>query len=196
MITEPGTLPDDDPKEIAYHEAGHAVVSVELGRAVEYVTIEAGTQPGGLLLLGHIKNSDPLRRPPYDPFRDRARNEFWVNREILICYAGPAADERLTGSMNHDGAEGDYEEAFRWSSWLHHENRTMILPHIDYLLTRARRMIQAAPTWDSIVAVAEDLLERRRITGTRVRKLCRATSPGLGRQRYHRCLPYVMRTDE
>src|SRR4051812_47558937 len=76
----------------AYHEAGHAVAALALGRPVRYVSVLPGRE-----LLGWCEFGKATFRP----------SEDWLEREILIALAGVAAQARHTGEYDWDGATRD-----------------------------------------------------------------------------------------
>src|SRR5882762_5398168 len=76
----------------AYHEAGHAVVALALGRTVHRVTILPEREH-----LGQCEFRKGGLRP----------SEDWLEREILIALGGIAAEARHTGVYAWDGAARD-----------------------------------------------------------------------------------------
>src|SRR5215813_5236706 len=80
----------------AYHEAGHAVVALALGRPVHRVSILPDRER-----LGTCEFGKAVFRP----------SEDWLEREILIAVAGLAAEARQTGKYAWEGAARDYTYA-------------------------------------------------------------------------------------
>src|SRR5262249_4060201 len=85
-------------KKIAYHEAGHAVVSHPLGQRIGKITIMPPSPA-----LGYAQ------KMPDD-------NEFVMSREqlfadIAMALAGRAADERFS-DLIHTGASNDFKQAY------------------------------------------------------------------------------------
>jgi ATP-dependent Zn protease len=76
----------------AYHEAGHAVVALALGRPVNRVTTVPGQKRAG---------SCEFHKGTFRPSDD------WLEREILIALGGVAAEARHTGTYAWDGAAHD-----------------------------------------------------------------------------------------
>jgi hypothetical protein len=76
----------------AWHEAGHAVVALSLGRPVQKVTILPDD-----LRLGRCEFQKATFRP----------SEDWLEREMLISLAGAAAEALHTGRYDWDGAFED-----------------------------------------------------------------------------------------
>src|ERR1700677_1501804 len=85
---------DNHDRTTAYHEAGHAVVALILGRPVQCVSI----LPDGER-LGVCEFGKGTHRPSQD----------WLEREILIALGGIAAEARLTGIYAWDSARRDQQ---------------------------------------------------------------------------------------
>ena len=81
----------------AYHEAGHAVMALSLGRLIQKVTILPGKSQFGETRLGvcEIGKGDP-----------KLRKEF-AEDEVLILFAGMVAEARFTGQYCQTGATQD-----------------------------------------------------------------------------------------
>jgi hypothetical protein len=92
----------------AYHEAGHAVAAIALGRGVRLVTIVPDREAG---LLGNcICDSLPgLAADPHNP-NARGRRAL-VEQEIMICYAGSVAQDHCRSGYRHISAEDDHIQA-------------------------------------------------------------------------------------
>src|SRR5687767_13873734 len=78
----------------AYHEAGHAVVALALGRPVHKVSILPDRE-----LLGVCEFAKGMFRP----------SEDWLEREALIALGGVAAEARFTGDYCWDSAGRDLQ---------------------------------------------------------------------------------------
>jgi hypothetical protein len=97
-------------KEVAYHEAGHAVAAVVYGQSFRYLTIRPDKEEG---TLGHVtypglskglRESLEFRKPT-----DKQRMD--MERHVITSFAGGQAQARLRGRHDHVGARGDYESA-------------------------------------------------------------------------------------
>jgi ATP-dependent Zn protease len=76
----------------AYHEAGHAVVAMILGRPVESVSVLPNRQ-----FLGMCRFHKGVFRPSKD----------WLEQEILISLGGLASEAMHSGEYAWDGAARD-----------------------------------------------------------------------------------------
>src|SRR5580658_7689333 len=78
----------------AYHEAGHAVVALALGRPVQRVSVLPDRVHLGLCEFG---------KGAFRPTED------WLEREMLIALGGVAAEARHTDNYAWDGAARDLQ---------------------------------------------------------------------------------------
>src|SRR3954447_26805836 len=92
----PNLMESSSDKATAYHEAGHAVMALALGRPVAGVSVRAAREHLGICEFGKA-----VFRP----------SEDWLEREILISLAGLAAEARHTGEYSWDAASRDNDYA-------------------------------------------------------------------------------------
>jgi ATP-dependent Zn protease len=143
------------PEATAYHEAGHAVVSLALGRPVGRVSLVARTD-----LLGSCE----LRKPVFRPSED------WLEREILIALAGLAAEARHTGAHAWDGAARDRRYALELAEQRAGSGRKAerlerrLLAKVEHLLGREAH-------WLAVERIAAELLRVGQISGRAARHL-------------------------
>lgn len=78
----------------AYHEAGHAVIPLALGRPAQQISVLPDRDS-----LGQYEFGKNVFRP----------SEDWLEREILIALGGIAAEAVYTGRYAWDGASRDEE---------------------------------------------------------------------------------------
>lgn len=81
----------------AYHEAGHAVMAVSLGRSIHKATIVAARLQTGGVRLGAVKMQQGRSKSTQD----------WLEDEVLILFAGMVAEAHFTGSYCQRGAASD-----------------------------------------------------------------------------------------
>jgi len=70
----------------AYHEAGHAVMAVSLGRPIEKVTIAPSRSPIGAMTTGLRLGTCKIQKGRTKPTKD------WLEDEVMILYAGMVAE--------------------------------------------------------------------------------------------------------
>ena len=76
----------------AYHEAGHAVIALSVGRPVHRVSVLPNRERLGVC---------EFRKAVFRPTKD------WIEEEILISLGGIAAEARRTGNYAWEGAGRD-----------------------------------------------------------------------------------------
>src|SRR5882724_1470371 len=128
------TPPDE---ATAYHEAGHAVVALALGRQVHQVSI--------------LPNRDRLgvcefRKPSFRPTED------WVEREILISLGGIAAEARHTGIHAWESAGRDFQYVEELAVQRAGERRAQ--RYILRMLSKAEHLIAQDDNWHAIELIA------------------------------------------
>ena len=139
----------------AYHEAGHAVMALALGRPVACVSVRPGRE-----FLGTCHFGKAVFRP----------SEDWLEREALIALAGPAAEARLTGAYAWDAGARDqtYAEglALQRAGGARQAQRLMrrLLAKAEYLLARP-------DNWRAVERLAAELLRLGEISGRAARHL-------------------------
>ena len=156
-------LSDNDEKELratAYHEAGHTIMRLELGRRVTHVTIK----PKGDT-LGHVRHRPP--KVDVEWFWADWATRRWTETAIMVALAGPEAEKRLMGRRNNIGASGDdawvAELAIR--AIVGDEERNA---YLRWLELRVRDFVAFSQFWVQVESVAAALLERETLTGKEV----------------------------
>src|SRR5271163_2105137 len=114
----------DHDQATAYHEAGHAVVALILGRPVKRVSILPKHERLGVCEFG---------KGSVKPSEDR------LEREILIALGGIAAEARFTGNYSWDGAARDQQYVQRLAVKRAGEGRTE--RHQRRLLAKAEHLL-------------------------------------------------------
>jgi ATP-dependent Zn protease len=142
----------------AYHEAGHAVMAVSLGRLVHKVTIAPGKSQFGEARLGTCD----IRKG-----RSKASKDL-LEEDVLILLAGMVAESHFTGEYCPQGASQDlrYVEQMlrqRVSSEKQLEKLSR------RMLDKTEHLLQDKGHAKAIVLIAEDLIQRTTISGRAVR---------------------------
>jgi ATP-dependent Zn protease len=137
----------------AYHEAGHAVMALYLGRPIQRVSI----QPSHLR-LGQCE----IQKGTFRPSRDH------LETEILILLAGVAAEARLIGRYDWGGASQDLRGVRRLS-----EMRAGGTKQIERLerrmLDKAEHILQEPGVWPAVELIAQELIDKTIISGRAAR---------------------------
>ena len=138
----------------AYHEAGHAVVALALGRPVHQVSVLPGRER-----LGQCAFGKAVFRP----------SEDWLEREALIALGGIAAEARHTGAYAWDQASRDRQYFRRLAVQRAGERQAERLER--RLLTKAEHLLDRQGHWRAVELIAAELLCRGEISGRAARHL-------------------------
>jgi len=138
----------------AFHEAGHAVVALILGRPVAEVSVLPNR-----IFLGVCKFGKAQFRP----------SEDWVEREILIALGGIAAEARHTGSYAWDAAARDEQYVRALVVERAGQRRAERLQR--RLLAKSEHMLAQPPHWRAVELIARELMRVGTVSGRAVRRL-------------------------
>ena len=145
-----------DPREVtAYHEAGHAVAALALGRPVAWVSIRPDRKYLGLCAFGK-----GVFRP----------SEDWVEREAVLSLAGPAAEAGFTGEFDWAAASQDYDYAFRLARGRGGDDKKADRL-VKRWLSKADHLLGKGDTWEAVERIAAELLRVEEISGRAARHL-------------------------
>jgi ATP-dependent Zn protease len=138
----------------AYHEAGHAVVALALGRPVHGVSVLSDRDRLGVC---------EFRKGVFRPSED------WVEREILIALGGIAAEAIHTGEYGWDEAERDLRYVRELAEQRAGRRQAERLER--RMLAKAEHLLAKPGYWQAVEWIAEELLRRGEISGRTVRDL-------------------------
>jgi hypothetical protein len=138
----------------AYHEAGHAVVALALGRPVQRVSVLPNRER-----LGVCEYGKGVIRPTQD----------WLEREILIAFGGIAAEARHTGHHAWDQAARDQQFIHRLAVHRAGERQAERLER--RLLAKAEHLLAQQGHWRAVELIAAELLRRGSMSGRSARHL-------------------------
>lgn len=145
----------DSREATAYHEAGHAVSALTLGRPVSWVSIRPDRKYLGICTFGKS-----VFRP----------SEDWLEREAIIALAGPAAEAGLMGEFDWLGASRDRDYAHSLA-----RSRSGDDKKADRLvkrwLAKADHLLGRGNTWESVERIASELVRLEELSGRAVRHL-------------------------
>jgi hypothetical protein len=144
----------------AYHEAGHAVVAIALGRSFRKVTIVPDEDS-----LGHV-----LHRPFPKGFRPDidvgSRNEHRIRQSVMCSLAGMAAERRGCGR-----ATGYSEDLRRADDMMSYLSARPTVERLWCRLLLAQTEATLEQWWPGVEALCAALLARRTILGSHARAI-------------------------
>lgn len=141
---------NDSPQLIAtaYHEAGHAVVALALGRIVHRVSILPNRDR-----LGQCEFRKGTRKKSHDE----------LETEILIALAGMAAEAKHTGSYDRAAAGRDLRHAH--TLLLQRGSERSKERHESRMLSKVESLLNDDSHWSAVTSIAAELLKHGIISG-------------------------------
>jgi ATP-dependent Zn protease len=138
----------------AYHEAGHAVAALALGRPVHKVSVLPNRDR-----LGWCEFRKGVFRP----------SEDWLERELLIALAGMAAEARHTGDYDRDAAGRD----LRYVRGLALQRATArSVERLERrMLAKVENLLADEGHWRAVELIVAELLKSGVISGRAARHL-------------------------
>lgn len=149
------TNDEDDVLATAFHEAGHAIIAVLLGRPVEKVSVVRNSLRLGVCQMSKRKGA---------PIQDE------IETQALIQFAGLVSEAKWTGKFNWGGAQQDLIQIrqlarYRGASEKQVERlQRRWMDKTDYMLSDDQ-------TWGLVEKLARELVERKTVSGRFVAKL-------------------------
>ncbi|WP_146401369.1 cell division protein FtsH [Planctomycetes bacterium CA13] len=142
----------------AYHEAGHAVMALSLGRSIQKVTVSPTRTAHGQSRLGVCELKKGRSKKSKDAVED----------DTLILLAGMVAEARFTGSYCHQGASQDLRYVQSLLS-----NRAGNARQIERLqrrlLDKTEHLLLEPGHAKAIQQIANELVEKTTISGRAAR---------------------------
>jgi ATP-dependent Zn protease len=136
----------------AYHEAGHAVVALSVGRPVHRVSVLPNRERLGVC---------EFRKGVFRPTKD------WLEEEILISLGGVAAEARRTGTYAWAEAGRDLAYVRRLAIQRAGERQA---PRLEKrLLAKAENLLADEELWRAVELIAAELVRHGSISGRAVR---------------------------
>ena len=150
----------EDPGRVAtaYHEAGHAVVAISLGRQIKKATITKANLPTGGVRLGAVMFEKGRSKPTDD----------WLEDEVMILLAGMVAESSFTGRYCDQGASVDLRAVDRLL-----DSRVRTQRQLDKLrqrlINKTEHLLGEPAHAMALKAVAKELLVKGEVSGRLVR---------------------------
>ncbi len=148
-------LPAEHDAATAFHEAGHAVMALALGRPVACVSIRPDHR-----FLGVCEFGKAVFRP----------SEDWLEREMLIALAGAAAEAQHTGEYAWGAADRDRAYAEELAAERAGDARKA-QRLLRRTLAKAEHLLSRDENWHAVETIAAELLRLGEISGRAARHL-------------------------
>jgi hypothetical protein len=153
-------------KATAYHEAGHAIAAWRLETRVSSVTVEPNEDN-----LGATLHSNPLYGMDIDCGDDSPRAQRRAENYMVISLAGPAAQrEHNPRSVRVYHGRSDREAVCEVLSQLCVVGSDLFHAYYRLMDLRARVLVQHFVNWRAIEILAQELLQRRTLSGKTLRQ--------------------------
>ena len=143
----------------AYHEAGHAVMAVLLGRPIEKVTISPAQLATGGSRLGACKIQKGQTKPTKDAVED----------SVLILLAGMVAESRVTGRYNQAGAAQDLMMVKELLTAQRATTENAFQKLAKRMVDKTEHLLSEPAARKAVKLVADELVENETISGRAVK---------------------------
>lgn len=140
---------DDQLTLTAYHEAGHAVMALLMGRSVQKVSIIPSESR-----LGACK----VQKGRSKQVKDK------LEAEVLILLAGMVAEGRKSGRYNTQGASQDLKNVEKLAM-SRAGSMKAAQKFFRKMLDKTQHLLSDEATWKAVKDVAAELLEHKSISG-------------------------------
>ncbi|MFT5324293.1 MAG: ATP-dependent Zn protease [Planctomycetaceae bacterium] len=151
----------------AWHEAGHAVMAVSLGRSIEKVTISPAQLQTGGSRLGICK---------IQKGRSKASNDR-IEEDVMILLAGMVGESRFTGRYCTDGAAQDLAFVERLLS-TRVSNDRQLERLTRRMLDKTEHVLGSESHAKAIEFIAEELVRKVTVSGRAVRHFFQEATRG------------------
>ena len=154
-------MSDDKLELTAFHEAGHAVMALAVGRVVNKVDVHAkGTR------LGVCKMSKG-RAGKAKSSKASADN---LEGELLILLGGMAAEARKSGRYNMQGASQDLREAEKLAM-MRAGNANQAGKVLKRAMDKVHHLLSKPEVWGAVKVIAAGLVENSSMSGKEAKHL-------------------------
>lgn len=145
----------------AYHEAGHALMTIHVGARVRSVTIDPDWDDGPK------RYADIQVEWPIDRFTERELCE----KSVFVALSGPVAEMIHSGDPYHPGTVAEW--AFDWRvAW---ESASELFPdqqkrliYLEQCTVELYRLLDREDYWAALAAIVDNLLAHETLEGEEV----------------------------
>lgn len=140
---------EDDRILTAYHEAGHAVMALLMGRSLKKVSI--------------IPSQNRLGACTFQKGRTKQVQDK-LEAEILVLLAGMVAESRKSGRYNVQGASQDLRKVEKLAM-TRSGNPRQAEKLIHKMLDKTQHLLSNKAAWSAIKVIASELIEHESLSG-------------------------------
>lgn len=161
-VDSPPLEPICDPLRLtAYHEAGHAVMAQLCGQRITEVEIVGDEDHTGSVQSQRFADEHGSNHDPSIPTAP-------TERRLLCTAAGMVAENLVSGRGQWDESCEDLDTAVHLAMKVVGDC-DRVIPYLEIVLEHTEDLLRR--NWTAVEALADSLVERRRMTGEAVRRL-------------------------
>lgn len=139
----------------AYHEAGHAVMALIVGRPIQKITIVPSKVNAISARLGACEMKKGRIKPTSD----------WLEDEVLVLFAGMVAESHFTDEQNERGAGQDMRMIRKLLSQNRANSERQLEKLERRLLSKTEYLLEDEASKKAIEQIAKRLIEKHTISG-------------------------------
>jgi len=159
-------------KQVAYHEAGHAVMAHTIGRGFRSITIVAHAHYRGCLQATSMPRFQPDIANRCMQLEGDSGHVTRLRKEILMAFGGPVALSISCGRTYRFGTAGDDADLDLAREYANcccsSEEEAQAL--LDWLRLRAINIMRRDQVWAKVEGLTQRLLEVGKMNGQEVRE--------------------------
>ena len=139
----------------AYHEAGHAVMALIVGRPIQKITIVPARANAVSARLGACEMKKGRIKPTSD----------WLEDEVLVLFAGMVAESYFTNEQNERGAGQDLRMIRKLLSQNRANSERQLEKLERRLLNKTEYLLEDEASQKAIEQIAKRLIEKQTMSG-------------------------------
>ncbi len=154
----------------AYHEAGHAIADLAIGRAFRYVTIEPDEDTLGHCMGVAYRGGQRLEM---DAYEGNTRARAWIEKRVKVYLAGNVAERRVTGRAVVAGSRNDFTNACEMLSHLCGDYESELPAYFNLMYVRTVGLVTNPLNWLTVERIAAELLDKQTVRYRTAKELAR-----------------------
>lgn len=160
-------------KDIAYHEAGHALLSYKLRKEIEFVTIIPNKEEGYLGCVQHLKTEKNLSYVNESgEFSVYKKDRPKIEKNVMIYCAGHIAEIKYTKEVVEEINVTDFQYVLDFLVALSDSDKESEA-YLNWLYTKTETIINKGENWYAVEALANELLVYKELDGKETVKIIR-----------------------